>query len=215
MRLKNNPKAKDIVLNSPFCVCSPEKYKSTWKSSFSNNNPIFLEIGCGKGQFLSVLSESNKSNFYIGIEQYETVLLPAIKKAETNNSDNLLFICEHAEKLSDFFAPNEIDGIYLNFSDPWPKARHAKRRLTSERFLSLYRNILTNGAFIEMKTDNIDLFKFSFENLSTHSNFRIVDYTTDLYNNNEMLLNNVATEYENKFHSLGNPICKLVAIMER
>lgn len=214
MRLKNNPKAKDIISNSNMCIANPEQYKGTWKSSFSNNTPIYLEIGCGKGQFLTTLSTDNPSIFYLGIEQYESVLYSAVKKSKDfseSGIDNLRFLCVRAEYLMDYFEKGEVDKIFLNFSDPWPKKRHAKRRLTSDRFLPIYDNVLTSNALIEIKTDNENLFEFSMESISNYLGFEVIDYTKDLYDCPSLLKNNVPTEYETKFHSMGNPIYKIIA----
>lgn len=214
MRLKNNPKAKDFIINSKICISHPEDYKGSWKSSFSNNNPIYLEIGCGKGQFLTALSISNPNIFYLGIEQYESVLYSAVKKSLNHTEggvNNLRFLCVKAENLLDCFEKGEIDRIYLNFSDPWPKKRHSKRRLTSDRFLPIYDNILASNALIEIKTDNENLFEYSLESISEYPRFEIIDSTRDLYNTTSLLENNVPTEYETKFHSMGNSIYKIIA----
>lgn len=211
MRLKNNPKAKAAIAKSSLCIKNPESFKGSWKMSFSLDSPIFLEIGCGKGQFLTELSGLNPDKFYLGIEQYESVLFSALKKNEESAPKNLRFLCERAEYLSDYFEKEEIDGIFLNFSDPWPKKRHFKRRLTSERFLEIYHNILKKGGLIEMKTDNVDLFDFSLETIGESKFFELLSYTHDLYSCHELLLGNISTEYETKFHSQGKPICKLIA----
>lgn len=211
MRLKNNPKAKGAIAASNLCIHDAASYKNNWKKSFSDNMPIFLEIGCGKGQFLTELAKIYTDNFYIGIEQYESVLFSAIKKTQENPLANLKFMCERAEYLCDFFAPGEVDGIFLNFSDPWPKKRHAKRRLTSDRFLEIYDTILVKDGIIEMKTDNVELFDFSLETISECDYFELIDYTRELYSNEILLAGNIPTEYETKFHSQGKPICKLIA----
>lgn len=214
MRLKNIPGAKEAVKNSSIVINNPSDIKSKWKMSFSHNNPIYLEIGCGKGQFLSSLSDLHPDVFFLGLEQYESVIYGALKKASEKSADNtnLRFLCVHAEYLCDYFAPGEIDRIYLNFSDPWPKKRHAKRRLTSERFLNIYDEILIKDGLIEMKTDNENLFDYSLETLHEHKAFEVIEQTRDLYNCPKLLNNNVPTEYETKFHSQGKPIHKLIAI---
>lgn len=214
MRLKNIPGAKEAVHSSPLVIQNPSNLKSNWKLSFSNNNSIYLEIGCGKGQFISTLAEMNPEISYLGLEQFESVLFGALKKASAKNlsADNLKFLCVHAEYLCDYFSKGEVDRIYLNFSDPWPKKRHSKRRLTSELFLNIYDEILINEGLIEMKTDNSNLFEFSLETIGASKAFEIISYTKDLYNCPDLLEGNIPTEYEVKFHSQGNPINKLIAI---
>lgn len=211
MRLKNNPKAKPAVESSHLCIQDPFIFKDNWKDSFSANKPVFIEIGCGKGQFLYDISRAYPDRYFLGIEIYESVLIKAINKWADETPDNLRFICLNAEKLYDVFSSFEIDGIYLNFSDPWPKNRHAKRRLTSPVFLALYHNILKPGGLIEFKTDNNDLFDYSLETIEEDPFFEIISYTRDLYNEGSMIVGNIPTEYETKFHNKGNKINKLIA----
>lgn len=210
MRLKNNPKAKGIVLNHPLVINDPSLNKGKWSQSFLNNNPLYLEIGCGKGQFITNLSKLHPDNNYIGIEQYESVLYLALEKAEEISPSNLKFLCVHAEYLTDYFENEEVNGIYLNFSDPWPKKRHAKRRLTSPRFLDIYKRILKSHAIIELKTDNDDLYAFSLETISDSPDFLLLQFTDDLYNNPSMINGNISTEYEDKFTERGKNINKII-----
>lgn len=212
MRLKNIPKAKEIVPNHPLVITNPSEFKGAWNQAFHKPQPLFLEIGCGKGQFINKLSEINPFNNYIGIEQYESVLYLALEKSDINNPQNLKFLCVHAELLLDFFSENEVDGIYLNFSDPWPKKRHAKRRLTSHRFLPIYHKLLKPGGIIEMKTDNTELYQYSLETIHENSDFEILYNTDDLYNDSKMLWGNIPTEYEEKFTGMGQPINKIIFI---
>lgn len=210
MRLKNNPKAKEAIKTHPLVIQSPESLKGQWHSSFPKFRSIFIEIGCGKGQFILQKALLDPHNLYIGIEQFETVLYKAVRKPGEHPPANLRFICFHAEHLQNIFSHQEVQGIFLNFSDPWPKKRHAKRRLTSDRFLPIYKDILCPGGTIEFKTDNHDLYYFTLETLKDSKDFRILDYTDDLYNNPVLFSGNTATEYEEKFHGLGKKICKVI-----
>lgn len=167
----------------------------------------------GKGQFILSLAKQNPDINYIGIERYTSVLLRAIEKFDTeeySSLSNIRFLCMDAADIANIFATQEVDRIYLNFSDPWPKARHAKRRLTSREFLARYEEVLKQDGTIEFKTDNIPLFDFSLEEIK-ESNYTLVDFTKDLHHEPSMNKGNIMTEYEAKFSALGNPICKLIA----
>lgn len=211
MRLRNIPAAEPAIEASPYCIKNPKELKGHWKESISDNKSIFIEIGMGKGQFITTLAKENPDIYYLGMEQYSSVLYRALQKMEEDPISNLSFLCYPAEELPEIFAPGEIDQIYLNFSDPWPKDRHAKRRLTSSRFLDRYSQILKSKGLIEFKTDNVDLFRFSLEEIENHSDFKLIAQTFDLHHNEEMNKGNIMTEYEEKFSSKGNPICKLIA----
>lgn len=212
MRLRNIPGADEVVANSPYCISNPMKLKGSYKSElFNNNNPIYIEIGMGKGQFITTLAKLNPNINYIGIERYTSVLLRAVQKVEEEDIPNLKFICFDAADILDIFACHEVDRIYLNFSDPWPKDRHSKRRLTSSNFLNRYNSILNKEGHIEFKTDNKDLFDFSVEEINNHPLWHIDALTYDLHHDSAMNEGNVMTEYEEKFSSLGNPIFKLIA----
>ena len=179
----------------------------TWRERFGNDNPIRIEIGMGKGQFIHALAEQNPEVNYIGIEKYSAVLLRAVQKMETDPKPNLMFLRMDAEMIDTVFAPGEVDRIYLNFSDPWPKDRHAKRRLPSRQFLARYDRILKKDGVIEFKTDNRGLFDFAVEELEPAG--WTVDYITyDLHSDEKLMVGNVMTEYEEKFSAAGNPICK-------
>lgn len=210
MRLKKIKGADEAVASSPYCISSPENLKGMWNSYFGNDNPIHLEIGMGKGQFLMALAKANPKINYIGIERYESVLIRAIQKMEQEPLDNLRFLCMDALSICDIFSFGEVKRIYLNFSDPWPKKRHAKRRLTSGTFLELYRQILDPNGQLEFKTDNRDLFDFSLEELPAFG-WNIEAYTYDLHHDLSMNRSNQMTEYEQRFFSMGNPIYKLIA----
>lgn len=211
MRLRNIPGADEIVSNSPFCIQEPANYKGNWSAAFENKNPIHIEIGMGKGRFLMDLAALHPEINYIGIERYTSVLLRAVQKMEENPLPNVRFLCVDAATLPEIFANDEVDRIYLNFSDPWPKDRHARRRLTSSEFLARYDQFLAKDGRIEFKTDNVDLFKFSLEEIENSPVWHIDVHTFDLHQDPMLNLGNIMTEYEEKFSSKGNPICKLIA----
>ena len=211
MRLRNIPGADEAIANSPYCIQNPTEHRGAWRQ-FLGDAPIHIEIGMGKGQFLFQLATLHPEISYIGIERYTSVLLRAVQKMEEQPLPNLHFLCIDAATITEIFAPDEIDRIYLNFSDPWPKDRHAKRRLTSSVYLERYNQILTAEGRLEFKTDNQDLFTFSLEEMEASPYWDLIASTRDLHHNVEMNEGNVMTEYEEKFSSLGNPICKLVAI---
>ena len=214
MRLRNIPRAAEEVANHPIVIQSGEEHKGKWALIFGNTNPVHIEIGMGKGQFILSLAKENPDINYIGIERYTSVLLRAIEKfdtAEFSSLTNIRFLCMDAADIANIFDKQEVARIYLNFSDPWPKARHAKRRLTSREFLSRYENVLKKHGTVEFKTDNIPLFDFSLEEIGA-SNFTLVNFTKDLHHEPSMNAGNIMTEYEAKFSALGNPICKLIAM---
>ncbi len=211
MRLRNIPGADDVISSSPYCINDVKMHKGSFKSDiFQNNNPLYIEIGMGKGQFITTLARNNPDINYIGIERYSSVCLRAVQKVEDEEIPNLRFICFDAAEITDIFDKNEIDQIYLNFSDPWPKDRHAKRRLTSSTFLDRYDAILVPDGHIEFKTDNRDLFDFSIEEINNHPLWHTDAVTYDLHHDETMNIGNVMTEYEEKFSSQGNPICKVI-----
>ena len=214
MRLRNIPGAKDAITESPYVVQNPAECKGKWAQVFTQEQPIHIEVGMGKGRFLMDMAKLHPEINYIGIEMYDSVLLRALQKREKieeagEKLDNLKFMCVDARLLPEIFEKGEIQRIYLNFSDPWPKARHAKRRLTSREFLARYSQILPDGAVVEFKTDNKGLFEFSLEEVK-EAGWNLENYTFDLHHNEEMVQGNVMTEYEEKFSSMGNPICKMV-----
>ena len=210
MRLRNVPGSREAIEESEFTVNNPEEYKGKWKEIFKNNNPVRIEIGMGKGKFITRLALENPDINYVGIEKYSSVLIRALEKRQELEIDNLMFIRMDAENIEDVFAPGEVDRIYLNFSDPWPKDRHAKRRLTSKEFFARYDNILKKDGIVEFKTDNEMLFDFSLEQIPL-ANWQLVEVTRDLHHDEKMCQGNVMTEYEEKFSAKGNPIYKLIA----
>lgn len=207
MRLRNVKGANDIILNGTYYVEKPFEYKGKWKDCFDNDNPIYIEIGMGKGDFIIENAKRYHDINFIGIEKYDSVMVRAIQKSNELELDNLKLVRIDANKLIEIF-DKEIDTIYLNFSDPWPKDRHAKRRLTSPIFLSIYDSIFKDVKKIIMKTDNIDLFNYSIESLLEHG-YDITYVTNDLDCLRE---DNIMTEYENKFFNKGIKINKLIAI---
>ena len=213
MRLRNVPGAREVMIENEFVFTEPENMAGTWKEVFGNNNPVRIEIGMGKGRFITTLAQMNPDINYIGIEKYSSVLLRAVEKQDELRLSNLRFIRMDAENIGDVFAKGEVDRIYLNFSDPWPKDRHAKRRLTSKQFFERYDGILKKDGIVEFKTDNDLLFQFSLEQVP-EAGWNLDKFTWDLHNDEEMVKGNVMTEYEEKFSSMGNPICKLIARCE-
>lgn len=210
MRLRNIPGADDAIAESIYCIKEPETRKGCWQEVFEVKQPLHIEIGMGKGRFIMDLAAANPTINYLGIERYSSVLLRALQKMEQNPLPNLKFICMDAADVADVFAPSEVDRIYLNFSDPWPKDRHAKRRLTSRQFFARYDQILAPEGHLEFKTDNQDLFTFSLEEIP-EAGWRLDASTRDLHHDPVLNEGNIMTEYEEKFSSLGNPICKLIA----
>lgn len=213
MRLRNIPRAEGVLQESPLVIKDETKFRGHWgEAVFANANPIHIEIGMGKGQFLIRLAAQNPDINYIGIERYSSVLLRAVEKLQEDIiPSNLRFICMDASDITEVFAPNEVDRIYLNFSDPWPKARHARRRLTSREFFARYDQILVPDGQVEFKTDNRSLFDFSVEEIGESDIWQLTGCTYDLHNDASMNVGNIMTEYEEKFSSMNNPICKLIA----
>ena len=209
MRLRNVPGARETIIENQFSIQEPEQKKGKWAEVFGNDHPIHIEVGMGKGQFIIEMAKRNPEINYIGIEKYSSVLVRAVEKLEDFEQDNLRLIRMDAENINEVFGKDEVDRIYLNFSDPWPKDRHAKRRLTSTRFLERYNNILTPEGRVMFKTDNKDLFDFSLEQVE-EAGWILENHTYDLHHS-EYNEGNVMTEYEEKFSAKGNTICRLVA----
>lgn len=215
MRLRNIPGAKEVIRTSEYVVQNPEARKGLWAAVFPKRQPLHIEVGMGKGRFLMDMAVLHPDRNYVGIEMYDSVLLRAIQKRESREEEkerlsNLLFLCVDARNLPEIFDRGEVDRVYLNFSDPWPKARHAKRRLTSCEFLKRYEKILSPGGCVEFKTDNRQLFEFSLEEIE-RAGWELLEKTYDLHREESMMAGNVMTEYEEKFSQMGNPIYKLTA----
>ncbi len=175
---------------------------------FDNDNPVHLEIGCGKGGFAMKMALKHPDINFIAVESNKNVMVLAAEKAMKNNLTNLRFILADASKLNEFFNGDSFSRIYLNFSDPWHKKRHAKRRLTYKSFLEIYRQLLTEAGVVQMKTDNVPLFDFSLESFEENG-YKLTDVTYDLHSLNEA--DNVMTEYEELFSSQGHKICRVIA----
>lgn len=213
MRLRNIPHADDVILAHAVAIKNETEQKGNWHTLFGNNHPIHIEIGMGKGQFLLTLAKKYPTINYIGIERYSSVLLRALEKLDSDEYEgltNIRFICMDAADISEVFEKGEVEKIYLNFSDPWPKARHARRRLTSKEFFARYDRVLAADGTVEFKTDNRPLFDFSLEQV-TEAGWTLNAHTFDLHHDPVMNEGNVMTEYEQKFSSMGNPIHKLIA----
>ncbi len=210
MRLRNIPGADEAIADSPHCIQEPMAEKGRWHLIFGNENPIHIEIGMGKGQFIMKLAKEHPDINYIGIERYSSVLLRALQKMEVEPLPNIRFLCMDASMITEVFDKEEVAKIYLNFSDPWPKERHAKRRLTSRQFFERYDKILAGNGVVEFKTDNDDLFAFSMEEVA-EAGWTLDAHTFDLHHDPVLNEGNVMTEYEEKFSSLGHPIHKLIA----
>ena len=209
MRLRNITGSRENIAESQYVVHEPAQMKGNWKDLFENDHPIHIEIGMGKGQFIHGMAKAHPEINYVGIEKYSSVLLRAIQKMEVEELPNLCFIRMDAEEITDVFAEGEVDQIYLNFSDPWPKDRHAKRRLPSRQFLARYDQILKKDGKLEFKTDNRGLFDFAVEELEP-AGWRADVITYDLHSDEKLMVGNIMTEYEEKFSSQGNPIYKYI-----
>lgn len=210
MRLRNIKGSEEFIANSIYVIQKPQEYRGKWNTFFENENPLHIEIGMGKGKFIHTLAAQNPHINYIGIEMYSSVLYRAIEKRQEADLSNLFFIRMDARNLGDVFDRSEIGRIYLNFSDPWPKERHAKRRLTSPLFLEIYDTVLDPNGTVCFKTDNRSLFDYSLETIEETSPWRVKDVTYDLHGSS-FAAENVMTEYEEKFSSKGMPIHRLVA----
>ena len=214
MRLRNIPRANDVIAASPLVIQDPKAQRGLWQNVFGNDHPIHIEVGMGKGRFITDLAKKHPEINYIGIERYTSVLLRAVEKLQGKEQpedgaeqqentrqdipENLYFICMDATELPEVFAPEEVDRIYLNFSDPWPR----------------YDQILDKNGTIEFKTDNRGLFDFALEEIEP-AGWRLLMHTFDLHADTELMKDNIMTEYEEKFASKGNPICKMIIDRER
>ena len=205
MRLKHVKDADKVVENGIYYIKNPKELKGKWNSLFNNNNPIYIEIGMGKGDFIIEHAKRYPDINFIGIERFDSVIVRAIEKVP-EEIPNLRLVRMDAKDIEEVF-DKEISRIFLNFSDPWPKKRHHDRRLTSHIFLKKYDNLFVNGKEIVQKTDNRDLFEYSVVSLSTYG-YKIEDISLDLHNSDYE--NIIMTEYEKKFVAKGNNIYYLV-----
>jgi tRNA (guanine-N7-)-methyltransferase len=209
MRLRNVKGSRENIAVSEFVVHDETAMKGKWHEIFGNDNPIHIEIGMGKGRFIMDMARLNPNVNYVGIEKYSSVLIRAVEKQTELMLPNLFFVRMDAEYIADVFEKGEVDYIYLNFSDPWPKDRHARRRLTSKEFLKRYEQILSDKGGVTFKTDNRQLFDFSLEQAG-EAGWIVENKTYDLHHS-EYVDGNVMTEYEEKFSKMGNPICRMVS----
>ena len=240
MRLRNIPRANGVISSHAAVVNAPGEKKGQWRGVFGNENPVHIEIGMGKGQFLTKMAQTHPEINYVGIERYsnspgETGVtkdpggMPATEApGETGVTEdpggmpatevpgetdvakflgNVRFVCMDAGRLADVFAGGEVEKIYLNFSDPWPKAKHARRRLVSKEFLAVFGKILASGGTVEFKTDNVGLFDFSLQQ-AKEAGWEVLAVTRDLHHDGVMNRGNVMSEYEEKFSAMGNAIHK-------
>lgn len=211
MRLRRDSRAPEYLAQDEKVILNPEELKGKWKAHFGNNNPIHVEFGCGKGGFITQLALRNPQINYIAVERAETVVYKACKKAnrEEGTPDNLRFLFFNVSNCLDIFEPGEVERIYLNFSDPWPKNRHANRRLTDSSFLEKYKVVLAPKGEIHFKTDNKGLFAYSIEQFSA-CNWLMKNVTLDLHNSG--MEDNIMTEYEKKFSEMGFTINRVEAV---
>lgn len=212
MRLRHVKGAQEKMVESPFVLqdeADQQARKGQWRDLFGNDQPIYLEVGMGKGRFLMEHAQLHPERNYLGIEKYSSVLVRAVEKRQEYEGNNIFFLRMDAEDLTSVFAKNEIAGIYLNFSDPWPKDRHAKRRLTALGYWNRYDQILQPEGRVIFKTDNVGLFDFSLEQVR-EAGWELDYYTRDLHHS-EFAEGNIMTEYEQRFSARGNKICCLSA----
>lgn len=207
MRKKKNCAAR-LERCTDIRITEPENNKGHWSEVFGNDNPIHIEIGCGKGAFVTGMAKMYPNVNFIAVEKVEDVIVMAMEKTISLGLNNIRFVSLDAERIEEFFEKGEIERIYLNFSDPWKKNKQAKRRLTHKNFLDKYKNILNNGDYIWFKTDNRKLFEFSLNSFA-QENFKLENITLDLHASG--FEGNVITEYEQRFLDLGQPIYRLEA----
>lgn len=209
LRLRNKPWAKEELDKHPmFVISDPASQKGKWAELFNNNNPIHVEVGTGKGQFLTGMSELHPNINFIGIEKYDSVILTALERLKESDRSNVRLLNQDVIELTDFFSEGEIDRVYINFTDPWPKSRHEKRRLTYKNFLSLYRQVLKPDGDIHLKTDNQGLFEYSLESFSQYG-LSLHEVSLDLHKSE--IEGNIMTEYEEKFSNKGMRIYRCEA----
>lgn len=208
MRLRNKPWALEYINeHQDVIIPNPEDYKGKWHEVFGNDNPVHIEVGTGKGQFVLGMAKQNPNINYIGIELFDSVIVCALERiVEAEKPANLRLLKVNGAKLQEYFAEGDVARVYLNFSDPWPKKRHAKRRLTHEEFLKLYESVLIDNGEIHFKTDNRGLFEYSLVSMN-HYGMRLNYVSLDLHA--EMPEDNIMTEYEEKFSAKGQPIYRL------
>ena len=212
MRMRYVEGAADLINAHPDLIINNQDNKLIdIRKIFDNSNPIHLEIGMGKGRFIYMMAENNPDINYIGIERFDSIIVKALQKVLDKPLKNLMLIRTDAIDLLTIFSERSIGRIYLNFSDPWPKNRHEKRRLTYHKFLRMYQNLMKDKCEIHFKTDNLDLFDFSVEEITEYP-MDIIYLTRDLHNSD--FSGNIMTEFEEKFSKQGKPIYKLIAVFK-
>lgn len=204
MRLRNKPWAKDKIQQYPqYVISAPEQLKGKWGSAYEKDQPLHIEIGTGKGRFVTEMARANPNINYLGVELQESVIVSALDRLIEAELPNVKLLNADAVNLPLYFEKGEVSRVYLNFSDPWPKTRHEKRRLTYSSFLKLYEEILPNKGEIHFKTDNQGLFEYSLMSFSSYG--LLLKYVSlDLHNSD--FEGNIMTEYEEKFSEKGNRI---------
>ncbi|HAT54612.1 MAG TPA: tRNA (guanosine(46)-N7)-methyltransferase TrmB [Lactobacillus sp.] len=216
MRVRNKPWADDLIAENPAAiVTNPAKYRGHWQDRFKQSQPLQVEIGTGKGQFLIGMAKAHPEINFVGIELQKSVLAAALKTSLPEELTNLQWVLADGDGVETFFEPGEVTQLYLNFSDPWPKTRHEKRRLTYKTFLASYQAILQKDGKIQFKTDNRHLFEYSLMSMTAFG-MRLMEVSLDLHTDieaSEGQLENIETEYEQKFAAKGQPIYRLVAEM--
>ncbi|GEO58165.1 tRNA (guanosine(46)-N7)-methyltransferase TrmB [Companilactobacillus bobalius] len=214
MRLRNKPWAKDMINdNLDLIAVQPENMPGKWQDRFEKKQPLFIEVGSGKGKFITELAQQNPQNNYIAMEVQEGAIALVLKKQVELKLPNLQLLLANGADLSDLFAENEVDGVYLNFSDPWPKTRHEKRRLTYKSFLKQYQYILKDDGYLQFKTDNQGLFEYSLVSMNNFG-MKFDELSLDLHNDEVLNAKNIETEYEEKFSKKGFRINYLKAQFE-
>lgn len=209
MRLRNKPWAEEKLKDYPeYVVQEPKKWKGKWHERFEKNQPLQIEIGTGKGQFIIEMAKEHPDLNFIGIELQTSVIVSALDKQIEEALPNVQLLQVNAAELKEYFEENEVERVYLTFSDPWPKNRHEKRRLTFKKFLAIYSFILNGNGELHFKTDNQGLFEYSISSFSKYGMI-IEDLYLDLHNSD--VPGNIMTEYEEKFSKKGNRIYKVVA----
>ena len=209
MRLRNKPWAAEFISEHPQIVIpNPADWQGKWSKLFENDHPIHVEVGTGKGRFVMRMGQAHPDYNMIGMERYDSVIVTALESLVENPQENVRLIKDDVSHITNYFAEKEVDRIYINFTDPWPKKRQAKRRLTHKDFLEKYIKILKDDGEIHFKTDNQALFEFSIESL-TQFGFKLKNVSLDLHQSD--MEGNIMTEYEERFAQKGMPIYRLEA----
>lgn len=210
-RVRRIKGTRERLAASPYAVNTPHDLVGQWQTIYPDPRPLLLEVGCGRGRFLYEMAQADPSFNYLGMDVIPEILMEALDQwaRKENFPQNIRYLCLDADLLDEIFAPGEVNRLYLHFSDPWPKNRHAKRRLTHARFLARYEKILAADAQVLFKTDSMPFFDFSLASFQ-EAGWRILSHTYDLYA--DPLEDNIATEYERRFVRQGLPICRLIAL---